>query len=83
MEPQYSFNVDALQMALDMRRKAFDLNWAGVAEEAKVSKSTISPILQGKKPDADTLVKLVMWSGVSFNHLVKTAVGKSPDRGAA
>lgn len=71
MEPMYSFNSEALQMALDIRRKAFHLNWAQVAEEAKVSKSTISRILQGKKPDADTLVRLMMWCGVEFRHLVE------------
>ena len=64
MKPTFKFNIEALQIALDICRKASNLNWAGVAEETKVSKATISRILAGKKPPVDTLVRLVMWTGV-------------------
>ena len=64
------FNVDAMVMALDIKRKAVCLDWAGVADEAGVSASTICRICAGKNPDANSLAKLVSWSGVDFNHLI-------------
>ncbi len=68
-----SFNIDALVMALDIKRKASGLDWAGIASESGVSASTVSRIRTGKKPDADSLAKLVNWCGVDFNHLVTKA----------
>jgi transcriptional regulator with XRE-family HTH domain len=65
-----SFNVDALVMAMDIKRKACGLDWAGIASESGVSASTVSRIRTGKKPDADSLAKLVNWCGVDFKHLV-------------
>jgi transcriptional regulator with XRE-family HTH domain len=64
------FNVDALVMALDIKRKAVALDWAGVAEQSGVSPSTISRIRSGRHPDADSLARLVHWCGVDFAHLV-------------
>jgi transcriptional regulator with XRE-family HTH domain len=64
-----SFNVDALVMALDIKRKASGLDWAGIATESGVSASTICRIRTGKNPDANSLAKLVSWCGMDFNHL--------------
>jgi len=65
-----SFNNDALVMALDIKRKATNLDWAGVANESGVSASTICRIRTGKNPDANSLAKLVYWCDVDFNHLI-------------
>jgi transcriptional regulator with XRE-family HTH domain len=65
-----TFNNDALVMALDIKRKATNLDWAGVANESGVSASTISRIRTGKNPDANSLAKLVDWCGVDFSHLI-------------
>jgi transcriptional regulator with XRE-family HTH domain len=67
------FNNDALVMALDIKRKACGLDWAGVAGESNVSASTICRIRAGKNPDANSLAKLVCWCGVDFNHLIASA----------
>ncbi len=64
------FNVDALVMALDIKRKAVCLDWAGVANESGVSASTICRIRTGKNPDANSIARLVKWSGVDFEHLI-------------
>ena len=44
-----TFNNDALVMALDIKRKATNLDWAGVANESGVSASTICRIRTGEK----------------------------------
>jgi transcriptional regulator with XRE-family HTH domain len=64
------FNVDALVMALDIKRKAVRLDWAGVANQSGVSPSTICRIRTGKNPDANSLARLVSWCGVDFDHLI-------------
>lgn len=69
--PNITFNNDALVMALDIKRKATNLDWAGVANEAGVSASTICRIRTGKNPDANSLARLMAWSGVNFDHLIK------------
>ena len=66
-----TFNNDALVMAPDIKRKALGLDWAGVANESGVSASTICRIRTGKNPDANSLAKLVAWSGANFDHLIK------------
>ena len=64
------FNNKALSLALDAVRSAKRMEWPQVAEETKVSESTLCRIRQGKNPDADTLAKLVHWCGIDFRHLI-------------
>jgi transcriptional regulator with XRE-family HTH domain len=64
------FNNKGLALALDAVRGSKDMNWLQVAEEMGVSPSTISRILMGKNPDADSLAKIVNWCGIDFRHLI-------------
>jgi transcriptional regulator with XRE-family HTH domain len=65
------FNVDALALAIDAVRGSKGMNWKDVAEEAGISASTISRILQGKKPDVDNLAKLLNWCGMDFRRFIQ------------
>jgi transcriptional regulator with XRE-family HTH domain len=60
-----TFDADALYVALDRKRRAQRLYWRDVAAEAGTSPSTFSRIAQLKKPDADTLVRLLLWLGAT------------------
>jgi hypothetical protein len=59
----------SMEPALDIKRKASGLDWAGIATESGVSASTICRIRTGKNPDANSLAKLVSWCGMDLNHL--------------
>ena len=64
------FNNKSFNLALDTVRGAKGMNWRQVAEESGVSASTLSRVIMGKNPDADSLAKLVNWCGVDFKHLI-------------
>lgn len=54
---------DALYVALDRRRRRHRLSWRAVAGEAGVSPAALSRLSSGRRPDADTLVRLLAWLG--------------------
>jgi len=56
--------------ALDSQRQAKNLTWKKVAEQAKVSASTLTRIAQGKRPDVDTLASLCKWSGLKADDFI-------------
>lgn len=56
-------DVEALYTALDRQRRKARLRWRDVAKEAGVSPSTFTRIGQGNRPDADGLVRLLLWLG--------------------
>lgn len=56
---------DALYVALDRQRRRRRMQWRAVAAEAGVSASTLTRIGQGKRPDADGLVRLLDWLGTT------------------
>ena len=64
------FLGDAFFKALDGQRQAKNLTWKKVAEQAKVSASTLTRIAQGKRPDVDTLAALCRWSGLSADDFI-------------
>lgn len=58
-----SFDPEKLYEALDRRRRRKEMRWRDVAKAAGVSPSTLTRISQGKRPDADSLVRLMAWLG--------------------
>ncbi len=59
------FNCDAFCVALDEIRRRKNISWKKVADETKVSASTLTRMGQGKHPDADSLTMLSAWSGLN------------------
>lgn len=56
---------DALYVALDRQRRSRRMQWREAAREAGVSPSTFTRIGQGRRPDADGLVRLLAWLGTT------------------
>jgi len=54
-------DVDALYVALDRRRRHSRLKWRDVAAQAGISPSTCTRLGQGRRPDADGLVRILAW----------------------
>lgn len=61
--PSPRLDVEALYVALDAQRRRARLRWRDIAREAGVSPSTLTRIGQGNRPDADGLVRLLVWLG--------------------
>lgn len=66
------FDAAAFYAALDAVREARRLNWKQVAAASKVSASTLTRIAQGRRPDVDSLAKLLAWSGLKAEQFVRT-----------
>ena len=60
-----SFDNDAFYAALDATRQARELTWKQLANEAKVSASTLTRVGQGKRPDVDSFAALSAWAGLN------------------
>lgn len=58
------FNGEKFVAALDSTRRARNLTWRKVADEARVSASTLTRLSQGKRPDVDSLGALSHWAGL-------------------
>ena len=67
-----SFAADAFYEALDATRDARKKTWKQVGEESGVSASTFTRMAQGRRPDVDSLAKMVSWSGLDPNDYVVT-----------
>jgi hypothetical protein len=65
-----SFDGAAFFAAVDAQRQARGLLWKHVANEAKISQSTLTRLAQGKRPDVDSLAALVDWAGLSADAFV-------------
>lgn len=65
-----SFDAQGFFNALDSQRTARKLLWKHVAEQAKVSQSTLTRLAQGKRPDVDSLAALVDWAGLKADDFV-------------
>ena len=75
------FDADAFYSALDAERRSRKQTWKRVAEEARVSASTLTRMAQGRRPDVDSLAALVAWSGLSADTFVRNEQGR-PDPGS-
>lgn len=65
------FDAEAFYTALDAERRSRKKTWKRVAEEARVSASTLTRMAQGRRPDVDSLAALVAWSGLKADAFVK------------
>ena len=58
------FNVEALYIALDQRRRRERLLWRDIAKAAGCAASTFSRMgLQGLAPNAENLARILLWLG--------------------
>lgn len=64
------FNQEAFFAALDTERLARRKTWKQVAEESKVAASSLSRMGQGKRPDVDSLAKLLSWSRLKAENFI-------------
>jgi transcriptional regulator with XRE-family HTH domain len=58
------FDGEKFVAALDSTRRARNMTWRKVADEAHVSASTLTRLSQGKRPDVDSLGALSHWAGL-------------------
>ena len=65
------FDAEAFYAALDAERRSRKKTWKRVAEDARVSASTLTRMAQGRRPDVDSLAALVAWSGLKADAFVK------------
>jgi transcriptional regulator with XRE-family HTH domain len=71
------FDTPAFVAALDAQRRSRSLTWRQVADEAGVSASTLTRMLQGRRPDVDGLAALLTWSGLSGNDYLRGQQGQA------
>ena len=67
------FDAEAFYSAIDAERRSRRQTWKLVAEEARVSASTLTRMGQGRRPDVDSMAALIAWSGLSADMFVKDA----------
>lgn len=72
-----SFDAETFYQALDSTRDARKRNWKQVADESGVSASTFTRMAQGKRPDVDSLARLITWSGLDPNEFVLSPKGRA------
>ena len=65
------FDAEAFYLALDAERRSRQQTWKRVAEEARVSASTLTRMARGRRPDVDSMAALVTWSGLSADTFVR------------
>jgi transcriptional regulator with XRE-family HTH domain len=68
-----SFDNAAFYAALNATRQARDLTWKQLAEQAKVSPSTLTRVGQGKRPDVDSFAALTSWAGLDPEDFIPVA----------
>ncbi len=61
---EVGFNHLAFFEALERRRELEGLSWRQLAKRLALSPSTFSRLARGRRPDVDTLVRLIAWLGM-------------------
>lgn len=64
------FNQESFFAALDTERLLRRKTWKQVAEESQVPASSLSRMSQGKRPDVDSLAKLLTWSKLKAENFI-------------
>lgn len=59
------FDCDGFYASLDEIRRIKGISWKKLADQTKVSASTLTRMGQGKHPDADSLTMLSAWSSLN------------------
>lgn len=73
------FDVEALYVALDKRRRHRRLLWRDIAHAAGISASTFTRMGQGHAPSADNLVRALGWLGeTDLKPYIKTTTEETP-----
>jgi transcriptional regulator with XRE-family HTH domain len=75
------FDARAFYAALDLARTESGKSWKRVADEAKISASTLTRMGQGKRPDVDSLAKLASWANLDVDQFVKRAKAAKSSQG--
>jgi len=76
--PQDLIQLGALIAALDAERRARGISWRQLAQEAKVSPSTLTRMQQGKSPDVNTFSALTSWLDMPAEHFYSTRPAHPP-----
>ena len=71
------FNQEAFFAALDTERLSRRITWKQVAAESKVPASTLSRMSHGKRPDVDSLAKLLSWSRLKAESFIDDKKGNA------
>ncbi len=71
MTEQAGFNEAAFFTALDEARRERHLTWRQVASQSGVGASTLTRLSQGKRPDVDSLARLVDWAGLRADDFLR------------
>lgn len=79
-EQQAGFDAVAFFVALDEVRGSRGVTWRTVAGESGVGPSTLTRLSQEKRPDVDSLARLVNWAGLRADDFLKrtTAGNEAP-----
>ncbi|MFE4818575.1 helix-turn-helix domain-containing protein [Streptomyces sp. NPDC056704] len=69
----HRLDVEELHRRLDARRQQQRLSWRQLAARLDLSASTLSRLADGKRPDADALVSLLVWLDLDdgLNYVIK------------
>jgi transcriptional regulator with XRE-family HTH domain len=72
-------DVDALVAALNAQRKALGLSWRKVAQQTRVSPSTLTRMQQGKSPDINTFAALTTWLKIPAEQFTLKGAHSRPE----
>lgn len=75
-----TFRYTAFVRSIDSTRRAKGLTWKQVAAEVNVSASTLTRMVQGSRPDVDTIANLAQWAGMDIGTFMP---GNQPQPGAS
>jgi predicted transcriptional regulator len=69
----YELDVPELYQHLNSRRLERGLMWKDLASHTGIPPSTFSRMAEGKRPDADGLVSILVWLNLDTNlaHFIK------------
>jgi transcriptional regulator with XRE-family HTH domain len=65
------FDTIALFNALDEQRKSRNMTWKQVADEIRVSQSTIMRTQSGSRLEVDGMLQMVAWLNVAVEYFVR------------
>jgi hypothetical protein len=80
MEGAASFDAEGFFAAIDAARHGRQLTWKQVANQARVSASTLTRMGQGRRPDIDSLAALAQWAGLDPADFIRGGATKAARR---
>jgi transcriptional regulator with XRE-family HTH domain len=66
----YQLDVISLVEAIDEARQEQGMSWRALARELGLSPSLFTRMFTGGRPDADSLVTMLMWLGTDLDNVV-------------